>query len=365
MNSNVLWLRERFSWMGSYSGYDQMCETIDDLEPHIHSSVFRHPDQSLFKVLGLLLGYITKTKIVNPGYNLSSKIAEVNAILSSFRHPYSILHITYVENHLGILPKFRRYLPPCLIGTSHQPASWWRLQHSSPEIVSSLDALIVVAKAQVKYFSEFLPNRVYFIPHGVDIDFFKPDDLSDKGNKNQPRCVFSGTWLRDLETLSSVIDKVISFNPGIRFDIILPRSKRKNEILYRIARHEQVSWHAGISDEQLRRVYQQATLLLLPLLDCTANNALLESMASGLPIVSNNVGGLLDYTKSTFAELLPVGDVDGLAHAVLDLVDRPTELQARGEASRSFAEVNFSWEKVALQTLSLYQEVTKLGSTND
>ncbi|MDB9303322.1 glycosyltransferase [Nodularia spumigena CS-591/12] len=358
MDSKILWLRERFGWMGKYSGYDQVCETIDKLQPYIHRSIFRHPDKTYLKILGRLLGFLKKSKIINPGYNLTSTIAELNAIWTSCIYSPSVLHITYVENHLEILPQFRRYLPHCLVGTCHQPASWWRLQHSHPEIVSTLDALIVVAKTQLTYFNEFLPNRVYFIPHGVDIEFFKPDTQSDKLNTGYPRCVFSGTWLRDLETLSNVIDKVISINPGIKFDIIIPRSKRKNEILYRIARHEQVSWHAGMSDEQLLRVYQQATLLLLPLLDCTANNALLESMACGLPIVSNNVGGLIDYTQSQFAELLPVGDVDGLAHAVLDLVDRPMELRVRGEAARSFTELNFSWEKVALQTLSLYQQVS-------
>jgi glycosyltransferase involved in cell wall biosynthesis len=358
--NKALWIRERFPHMGSHSGYDQICEIIDDLNPRNQGSVFR-PNTTYIRLLVRLSSLLRKAKIHNPGYDLTSTIAELNAVWKSLRYSPSILHITYVENHLGILPQFRSYLSSCLVGTCHQPPSWWRLQHSYPEIVSTLDALIVLATHQLKYFNEFLPDRVYFIPHGVDTEFFSPPvDSQEKVKINCPRCVFSGSWLRDLETFSHVVDKVIRLNPSVRFDIILPRYKRKNDVLYRIARHDQVSWHAGITDSQLLKIYQQASLLLLPLLDSTANNALLESMASGLPIVSNNVSGVLDYTKPTFAELLPVGDVDGLAYAVLDLVDKPTDLRMRGEAARSFAEVNFSWNKVAIQTLNVYEEIASI-----
>jgi glycosyltransferase involved in cell wall biosynthesis len=48
------------------------------------------------------------------------------------------------------------------------------------------------------------------------------------------------------------------------------------------------------------------------------HNAILETMACGLPVVSNNVGGLKEYTDPSFAFLLPTFDVNGFIHCLSD-----------------------------------------------
>ena len=98
-------------------------------------------------------------------------------------------------------------------------------------------------------------------------------------------------------------------------------------------------------------------MMVLPLLDCTANNALIEAIACGLPVVSNDVGGIRDYTRNTFADLLPVGDVEGMSNAILRLVDDLEERKKKGILARLFAQQNLSWERIAVQTLELYSKV--------
>ena len=356
----ILWIRERFSHMGSHSGYDQICEAIARVQADNCVSVWRDTSKPLFKGSRRILSRLSRNAKLSPYYDLTSTFSEVTAIWKCFRHKPKLLHITYIENNLGILPNYSPYLSLKLISTVHQPTSWWRLRHPHPQSIASLDFLIVLASREVSYFEQFLPGRVHFIPHGVDTEFFRPriDSPIHNPTYEYPRCVFAGSWLRDIPTLIQVVDKVLARNPSIHFDIILPRNKRNDASLYRIARYNQVFWHANISDEQLRDIYQRASLLFLPLLDCTANNALLEAMACGLPIVSNNVGGLPDYTMPTFANLVPVGDVDGFTNTILKLVDDPQERQSRGSAARLFAEQNFSWNQIAIQTLEIYQRVS-------
>jgi glycosyltransferase involved in cell wall biosynthesis len=262
---------------------------------------------------------------------------------------------------LGILPYWSKRLSLKTIGTAHQPAGWWRLAHPYPHSIAALDALIVPASREVSYFEQYLPGRVFYIPHGIDTEFFRPPQQATESQipAKSPRCVFSGKHLRDLDTLAEIIDRVLAINPGIGFDMILPRESRdrSNPSLIRIARHEQVCWHAKLSDEQLRELYQKATMLVLPIIDCTANNALLEAIACGLPVISNAVGGLHDYTRDSFADLLPIGDVDGFVNAILRLADDPLEQQQRSKAARSFVEQHLTWTQIARQTIEIYNKV--------
>ncbi|MFH7027674.1 MAG: glycosyltransferase family 4 protein [Heteroscytonema crispum UTEX LB 1556] len=359
MTPTILWLRQRFGWMGNHSGYDQVCEAIAQTQTINHSSVWKEFDTKLPKGSRRLLLLLSKKAKVSPFYDTDSTLAELKLLWKAFIQKPDLIHIAYVESDLGILLNCKKKLSLKVVGTAHQSAGVWRLMHNYEDSVAGLDALIVPASREVSYFEKYLPGRVFFIPHGVDTDFFKPKfEIADSSeNDKYPRCVFSGIWLRDIHTLAEVIDKVIAENPRVRFDMIVPKHKRDNPAFFRIARHEQVTWHAGVSDEQLRAIYQQASLLLLPILDSTANNALLEAISCGLPVVSNSVGGLLDYTTSDFADLLPVGDKDGMAEAVMKLIDNPQERKKKGVAARSFVEKNLSWDKIAAQTLDVYSKV--------
>ncbi|MEA5465666.1 glycosyltransferase [Leptothoe sp. PORK10 BA2] len=172
-----------------------------------------------------------------------------------------------------------------------------------------------------------------------------------------PRFVFSGTWLRDLDTLSQVIETTLARDPGIQFDLIVPANKRQQPQFYRIAHYDQVHWCGGLSDEQLRNVYRRAKALVLPLLDCTANNALLESIACGLPIISNDIGGMPDYTRDSFSTLLPPRDVNGFVEAILTLAESQESQIKQGQAARKFAETQLDWSAIANQTFNLYKKV--------
>lgn len=355
----LLWMRERFGWMGSHSGYDMVCETIAKLQPGDYTSVWNESSKRLPRPIRRLMYRVSKGAQVSPYYSAASTASELAALWQIVRNRPELIHVTYTENNLGILPRFKQSFGFKLVGTVHHPVSWWRLHHPHPNSITALEALIVLSSREVAYFEQFLPDRVFCLPHGVDTDFFYP--ATNSNSDGAFRCVFSGLWLRDFPTLAQVIDEVLKRNPAIQFDIILPRSKRKDWILHRIARHDQVAWHADLSDEQLRTIYQRASLFVLPILDCTANNALLEAIACGLPVVSNDVGGMGDYTRPTFAQLLPVGAVEGFTAAILHLAEDHQKRQAMGAAARSFAEEYLNWERIAQETLKVYRFVSQAG----
>lgn len=360
MNETILFLRDRFPHMGQHSGYDRLCEALMPLlSGKVYSAVrgvrdFLPPAaRSLF--LALLLG----KGGVSPYYNLRGLSLELRALLRVVTSRCALVHMMYVENDFGLFHFWRGRLAAKVVGTVHQPPSWWRLRYPDPRRVASFDGLIVLARPQIPFFEPFLPGRVRFIPHGVDTAFFRPPSnaLETVKRAGEVRCVFSGAHLRDFRLMAEVVEKTLARDRSIVFDMVVPASGRSETDVLRMARHDRVCWHSGVSDEGLRALYQNGSMLVLPLIDGTANNAILEAMACGLPIISTNLPPLRDYTDDSFAILLPPGEAEGMVEAILTLAADPDVQRKRGQAARAFAESHLAWSEIALKTRVFYQEI--------
>jgi glycosyltransferase involved in cell wall biosynthesis len=62
--------------------------------------------------------------------------------------------------------------------------------------------------------------------------------------------------------------------------------------------------------------------------------ALLEAMAAGLPAVASRAGGIVELATDESALLVPVGDVDALAGALVSLATSPSRQRDLGRAAR-------------------------------
>src|SRR5262249_62068611 len=99
--------------------------------------------------------------------------------------------------------------------------------------------------------------------------------------------------------------------------------------------------------EALIQLYCRAAALFMPVVDATANNAILESMACGTPVISTGVGGIPDYVDDSSGWLFPPNEVLG----IVELVEKLSHERWRAESLRIGARrkaIEFSWERVGM-----------------
>ena len=86
-------------------------------------------------------------------------------------------------------------------------------------------------------------------------------------------------------------------------------------------------------------------------------NALMESMAVGVPVVSTSVGGVPELVEDgVHGRLVRFGDVDAMAGAMTWMIEHPDERREMGERARRHIADEFSTERMVSRTESVYEE---------
>lgn len=329
-------------WYGSKSGYyEQLAKTL----PTMANVEVLRPSRSKFhRALGK--AYALAKGIPPRDQSLTYLEFQGNKRVKAM--PSEIVHVTNLEAHLPMFSRWKQ-APKNLIATIHFPPSCWGKQDL--EQLKRCQSAILLYSQDVPFFERHIgKERVKVVLHGVDTDFFHPNPTEALQN----RVLFCGQWLRDFAMLREVIEGIQDQRPEVVFDLIVPEHARKNSDLEMLQARKGVFWHSKLSDDQLRKKYWEASVAIFPLLDCGANNALVECLACGLPIVSTDVGGVRDYGGGTIFPLTPRGDAPKMVDTVLSLLHDPAGRQAMAAEERKYAEMHLSWRNVCQKHLEAY-----------
>ncbi|HET7158074.1 MAG TPA: glycosyltransferase family 4 protein, partial [Burkholderiales bacterium] len=115
----------------------------------------------------------------------------------------------------------------------------------------------------------------------------------------------------------------------------------------------------SIDNERLQDLYKHADLFLNSSVVDNMPNSILEALASGVPIVSTDAGGIpfmVEHGKT--ALLVPPRDPDAMASAALALLDDPQHAARLAEAGVLLAQ-QYSWANVRGRLFDVYSALVK------
>ncbi len=116
-----------------------------------------------------------------------------------------------------------------------------------------------------------------------------------------------------------------------------------------------VTFVGRLDHEELVRLLHSADAAVLPSHYEPFGIVALEAAATGIPLVTSNVGGLGEavINGQTGMSHAP-RDVAGLANAVRAVLDDPEAAQQRAIAARERLTCDFDWHTVASETAQVY-----------
>jgi glycosyltransferase involved in cell wall biosynthesis len=101
--------------------------------------------------------------------------------------------------------------------------------------------------------------------------------------------------------------------------------------------------------------YSIADLFVLPSHSEGSPNVLLEAMAAGRPIVTTDVGGVMELVTKDSANVVPPKDPNALATAIVTLLRTPSVLDSMSTAAKKRA-LDFSRESYDRELTMVYQQ---------
>lgn len=136
-----------------------------------------------------------------------------------------------------------------------------------------------------------------------------------------------------------------------------PERKALENLAKGLGVSDAVKFTGRVDNERMGSLYRSADVMINPSLADNMPISVLEALASGVPVVTTNVGGvpyLVEHEKT--ALLVPVQDPEAMAEAVLLLLNNPAKAgeirQAGIESVRQYA-----WPNVRVHLLRVYEQL--------
>jgi glycosyltransferase involved in cell wall biosynthesis len=237
-----------------------------------------------------------------------------------------------------------------------------------PAIGRSAAAVVATHSAEVSDLASLGVHRsaIRIVPWGVDTGTFTPEGPVAKRN-GRPR-LLTVADLNEREALQTLL-RALTRVPGAELMVVggparaeLP-SDRHYVDLSRFAGalglSDRVIFTGKVRHRALPALLRSADLVVSTCRYELSGTTSLQAMACGTPVLAPPVGGHMDaVVDGTTGILIPPGRPALLAQRMRQLLAHPILIEAYGVAAADRARSRYSWDRIAEETLAVYDKAT-------
>jgi len=215
-------------------------------------------------------------------------------------------------------------------------------------------------------------HKIKVIHNGVDTKKFQPaaDKRKVKAelgfNPDDPAIVSVGRLYarKGLFTLIESMPAVIARFPNAKFII---SGKGQSDEMHKLNAHAQrlgvtsnIIFTGYTPDKELPKLYQAADIFAFSTFYEHHPFAVLEALATGLPVVTTNVGGIPETINSGKNGLLvPPFNSKRFSEAILYFLEHQTQATEMGAKARQTVEQQLDWQIVVKDAMKVYDQALK------
>lgn len=307
----------------------------------------------------LLVGHTSKAmkqKIVEVLNQQHFDIIHVETFYVYQNLPKTYLPVVLVEHNIEyeVYKKFtdtsRPYLRP-LLNLDVQKIAYWE-----KKFWQQATKLVAVSEKEKK---EMQREDVTVVPNGVDIKKYLYHNAKSKFKKKEKRILFIGDfkWIQNIVSAEWILKEIW---PEIELRM---KNKELRVKLWIVGKNvpEQLKNLGDDSiifdenaPEETQKIYEKSHVLLAPIkVGGGTSYKIIESMASGIPVVTTRLGieGLQAIPEK---EALVGSTAEELATSTVRLLQDEITYEKITKAARSRIEKDYSWEKIAHTLESVY-----------
>jgi glycosyltransferase involved in cell wall biosynthesis len=222
----------------------------------------------------------------------------------------------------------------------------------------------VIGRHMIEHFGVH-PQNIRLIHRSVDLDKFKFRERPQGRSSVVVSIIGRITPLKGHTYFLQAMAKVIRLMPFVRVRVIgdVPAEKQDyKESLMLLTRRlgiaGQVEFLGNRAD--IPQLLNETDILVLSTVTQEAfGRVLIEAQAVGVPVVATKVGGVLDVVEHEKTGLLVLPkDPDGIAGAVMRLVNDRKLADTMAALARKRVEMKYTIEEMASKTLAVYDEAS-------
>ena len=233
-----------------------------------------------------------------------------------------------------------------------------RRARSAERLRDAFDAVVV----HTRHGAELLDgDNVHVIPHGAFAHLTRlPDEQPlppELAEVEGPVVLFFGL-IRDYKGVEVLLEAFADV-PGAELWVVGRPLGMHMGPLHELAPPGRVRFVTRyVSDDELPAFFRRADVVALPHLSVDMSGVLFAGLAFGKAMVLSDVGGFREIVEDHGAgRLVPPGDPAALAAAIRDVLADDTQRLLLEQRALLAADGPFSWDRIAEQTLALYEEV--------